>query len=37
MAKQSNNSTPAIKGIIYQFLVALEKCFKLQEGGNSVC
>lgn len=32
MAKQSNNSTPTIKGIIYQFLIALDKCFELQEG-----
>lgn len=32
MAKQSNNSTPTIKGFIYQFLVALRKCFELQEG-----
>lgn len=32
MAKQSNNSTATIKGIIYQFLVALEKCFELREG-----
>ncbi|MDR2920789.1 MAG: hypothetical protein LBV72_15690 [Tannerella sp.] len=32
MAKQSNNSTPTIKGFIYQFLVALGKCFQLQEG-----
>lgn len=32
MAKQSNNSTSTIKGFIYQFLVALKKCFELQEG-----
>jgi len=32
MAKQSNDSTQTIKGIIYQFLVALDKCFELQEG-----
>jgi len=35
MAKQSNNSTTTIKGIIYQFLVALEKCFELR-GGEAV-
>lgn len=32
MADQSNNSTATIKGIIYQFLVALEKCFELRDG-----
>ncbi|WP_255499219.1 hypothetical protein [Dysgonomonas sp. HDW5A] len=32
MAKQSNDSTPTVKGIIYQFLVALDKCFEIQEG-----
>jgi len=32
MAKQRNNSTSTIKGFIYQFLVALKKCFELQEG-----
>lgn len=32
MAKQSNDSTQTIKGIIYQFLVALDRCFELQEG-----
>lgn len=32
MVKQSNNSTPTIKGLIYQFLVALGKCFELQAG-----
>ncbi|MDR1878101.1 MAG: hypothetical protein LBQ64_00880, partial [Bacteroidales bacterium] len=31
MAKQLNNATASIKGIIYQFLVALKKCFELQE------
>ena len=33
MAKQSNNSTSSIKGFTYQFLVALKKCFELQDGG----
>ncbi|MCG6189981.1 hypothetical protein [Maribellus maritimus] len=32
MVKQKNNSTPTLKGFIYQFLVALKKCFELQEG-----
>lgn len=32
MVKLSNNSTPTIKGLIYQFLVALGKCFELQAG-----
>lgn len=32
MAKQANDSTKTFKGIIYQFLIALEKCFELQEG-----
>lgn len=32
MTKLSNDSTLTIKGIIYQFLVALDKCFELQEG-----
>lgn len=32
MAKLSNDSTSTVKGIIYQFLVALDKCFELQEG-----
>jgi hypothetical protein len=32
MTKQRNNATATVKGIIYQFLVALKKCFELQEG-----
>ena len=32
MTKLSSNSTPTIKGIIYQFLIALEKCFEMKEG-----
>jgi len=32
MVKQRNNATATVKGIIYQFLVALKKCFELQEG-----
>lgn len=30
MVKQRNNATAPVKGIIYQFLVALQKCFELQ-------
>lgn len=30
MVKQRNNATATVKGIIYQFLVALQKCFELQ-------
>lgn len=36
MAKQSNDSTQTVKGIIYQFLVALEKCFMLRAENESV-
>jgi hypothetical protein len=32
MTKQRHNATATVKGIIYQFLVALKKCFELQEG-----
>ena len=32
MAKVSFDSTSTIKGIIFQFLVALERCFEMQEG-----
>ena len=32
MAKLKFDSTPSIKGILFQFLLALERCFKMQEG-----
>ena len=32
MGEVSFDSTSTIKGIIFQFLVALERCFKMQEG-----
>lgn len=32
MKKLSFDSTSSLKGIIFQFLVALEKCFEMQEG-----
>lgn len=32
MAKVKFDSTSSIKGIIYEFLVALERCFEMQEG-----
>jgi len=32
MGKVSFDSTSTIKGIIFQFLVALERCFEMQEG-----
>jgi hypothetical protein len=32
MEKVSFDSTSTIKGIIFQFLVALERCFEMQEG-----
>ena len=32
MKKVSFDSTSSIKGIIFQFLVALERCFEMQEG-----
>ena len=32
MKKLSFDSTSSIKGIIFQFLIALERCFKMQEG-----
>lgn len=32
MGKQANDSSQTFRGIIYQFLIALEKCFELQEG-----
>lgn len=32
MEKVSFDSTSSIKGIIFQFLVALERCFEMQEG-----
>lgn len=32
MGKVSFDSTSTIKGMIFQFLVALERCFEMQEG-----
>ncbi len=32
MAKLKFDSTPSIKGVLFQFLLALERCFKMQEG-----
>lgn len=32
MPKLNFDSTPSIKGILFQFLVALEQCFKMQKG-----
>lgn len=32
MKRQSNNSTATIKGIIFQFLIALQKCFEMRDG-----
>lgn len=35
MGSLANDSTKALKGIVYQFLVALEKCFEMQ-GDESI-
>ena len=32
MKKLSFDSTPTLKGIVFQFLVALDRCFEMQEG-----
>ncbi len=32
MPKQKFDSTPSIKGTLFQFLIALERCFEMQEG-----
>ena len=32
MKKLSFDSTPSVKGILFQFLIALERCFKMQKG-----
>lgn len=32
MSKLKFDSTSSIKGILFQFLIALERCFKMQEG-----
>lgn len=32
MRKLSFDSTPTLKGIVFQFLVALDRCFEMQEG-----
>lgn len=32
MSKLKFDSTSSIKGVLFQFLIALERCFKMQEG-----
>lgn len=32
MSKLKSDSTSTIKGLLFQFLVALEKCFEMQQG-----
>ena len=32
MSKLNFDSTPSIKGVLFQFLIALERCFEMQEG-----
>ena len=32
MNKLSFDSTPSVKGVLFQFLIALERCFEMQEG-----
>ena len=32
MSKLKFDSTPSIKGTLFQFLIALERCFEMQEG-----
>ncbi len=32
MKKLSFDSTPSVKGVLFQFLIALERCFEMQEG-----
>ena len=32
MKKLSFDSTPTLKGIVFQFLVALDRCFEMQAG-----
>lgn len=32
MEKLSFDSTPSVKGVLFQFLIALERCFEMQEG-----
>ena len=32
MKKLSFDSTSTLKGIVFQFLVALDRCFEMQEG-----
>ena len=32
MKKISFDSTSSVKGVLFQFLIALERCFEMQEG-----
>ena len=32
MSKLKFDSTSSIKGVLFQFIIALERCFKMQEG-----
>ena len=32
MAKLKSDSTNTIKGLLFQFLIALKRCFEMQEG-----
>ena len=32
MKKLSFDSTPTLKGIVFQFLVALDRCFEMRDG-----
>ena len=32
MKKLSFDSTPTLKGYVFQFLVALDRCFEMQQG-----
>lgn len=32
MNELSNDASQQVKGFIYQFLIALEKCFEMREG-----
>lgn len=32
MTKLKFDSTSSVKGVLFQFLIALERCFEMQEG-----